>query len=68
MLQKENKSSKFYLESELMEVLKTLLPLHSVYVIGINKEKKNRTAFISPASVHKQKTISYTLLIIGYKA
>ncbi|MEN3324941.1 hypothetical protein VP395_14475 [Mariniflexile soesokkakense] len=67
MLQNVKKSPKFYLESELIEILKTLLPLHSVYVIGVNKEKNNRSVFLSPACIHKQKTIIYTLLIIGYK-
>jgi len=62
-----NTQTKFYLESELIEVLKTLLALHSVYVIGMNKEKKNRDVFLSPACVDKQNTIIYTLLIIGYK-
>ncbi|PKQ45950.1 hypothetical protein [Confluentibacter flavum] len=64
---KANTQTKFYLESKLIGLLKTILPLHSVYVIGVNKEKKNRAVFLSPVYADKQKTVIYTLLIIGDK-
>ncbi|OYX26949.1 MAG: hypothetical protein B7Z06_04915 [Flavobacteriales bacterium 32-35-8] len=60
-------TTKFPLQQELLAVIKKELPLHSVYTISVYKEKKNRAVFLSPACIHKQKTIIYTLLIIGYK-
>jgi len=59
--------TKFPLQEELLDLLKKLLPLHSVYVIGVHKERKKQKAYLSPQNVTFQKTVTYTLLIITYK-
>ena len=60
-------TTKFPLQQELLAVIKKELPLHSVYTISVYKEKKKQDVLLSPVSAHAQKTIIYTLLIIGYK-
>tara|TARA_R110002050_G_scaffold243115_1_gene379508 strand:+ start:33514 stop:34383 length:870 start_codon:yes stop_codon:yes gene_type:complete len=64
---KANVSTKFHLKKELLNLLKELLPLHSVYVIGVNKEKKQQNVYLLPQRVTSQKLVTYTLLIITYK-
>ncbi|PKV51877.1 hypothetical protein ATE84_3977 [Aquimarina sp. MAR_2010_214] len=59
--------TQFPLQEELLDLLKKLLTLHSVYVIGYNKEKKQQNVYLLPQSVISQKVVTYTLLIITYK-
>ena len=59
--------TKFPLDKELLDLLKKLLPLHSVYVISIYKEKKKQNGYLSPQNEISQKSVTYTLLIITYK-
>ena len=63
----EKTLTKFTLQEELLTLLKKLLPLHSVYVISIDKEKKQQNVYLSPQSVTSQKVVTYTLLIITHK-
>ncbi|MEN3324448.1 hypothetical protein VP395_11975 [Mariniflexile soesokkakense] len=60
-------STKFPLQQELLTLIKKKLPLHAVYVIGVNTDKKKQHIFLSPISTYPQKTVIYTLLIIGYR-
>lgn len=55
------------LQKELLDLLRELLPLHSVYVISAFKEKKKQNVYISPGITTSQKAMTYTLLIITYK-
>lgn len=64
---KASSPTKFHFKKELLNLLKELLPLHSVYVIGYNKEKKRQNVYLLPQSVSSQKAVTYTLLIITYK-
>ena len=57
----------FPLQEELLDLLKKLLPLHSVYVISIQKEKKKQDVFLSPIGTNPQKLVIYTLFIITHK-
>jgi hypothetical protein len=59
--------TKFPLSKELLELLKQLLPLHSVNVISVQKEKKKKEFFLSPKCTSPQKLVIYTLLIITHK-
>ncbi|MFI1770635.1 hypothetical protein [Thalassobellus citreus] len=54
--------TKFPFQMELLNLLKELLPLHSVYAIGYNKEKKRQNVYLSPQSASSQKAVTYTLL------
>lgn len=60
--------TQFPLQKELLDLLKKLLPLHSVYVIGVYKEKKKQHIYLAPKSVTSQKVVTYTLLIITHKS
>jgi len=60
-------STKSALQKELIDLMKKLIPLHSVYVIGVNKEKKNQNVYLSPQSLTTEKLYIYTLLIITHK-
>jgi hypothetical protein len=57
----------YSLKKELLDLLKELLPLHSVYVISVQKEKKKQEVFLSSKCTNPQKLVIYTLLIITYK-
>jgi len=59
--------TKFPLQKELIDLLNQLLPLHSVYVINVQKEKKQQELFLSSKCTSPQKLAIYTLLIITYK-
>ena len=59
--------TQFPLQKELIDLIKRELPLHSVYVISLNKEKKQRNVYLSSQSVSSQKVVTYTLLIITHK-
>jgi hypothetical protein len=59
--------TQFPLQKELLDLLKKLLPLHSVYVIGVYKKKKKQHIYLAPQNVSSQKAVIYTLLIITYK-
>jgi len=67
MKNKTKISTKFPLQEELLDLLKKLLPLHSVNVISVQKEKKKQEIFLSPICTNPQKLVTYTLLIITYK-
>lgn len=58
---------KIPLKKEILDLLKKLLPLHSVYVIGVNKESKKQHVHLSPQRVSSQKLVTFTLLVITYK-
>ncbi len=62
-----NISTQFPLQEDLLELLKTMLSLHSVYVIGNIKEKKKQNVNLFPQSINSEALITYTLLIICYK-
>ena len=64
---KAQKTPKHPYQKKLLDLLKKLLPLHSVYVISVYKEKKKQNVYLSPQSVSSQKVVTYTLLIITYK-
>jgi hypothetical protein len=64
---KAKTQTKFPLQNELLDLLKELLPLHSVYVISVQKEKKKQEVFLSSKCTNPQKLVIYTLLIITYK-
>lgn len=67
MERKTNTPKEFPLQEELLELLKKLIPLHSVYVLSVNKEKKKQHVYLSPQKITFQKQIIYTLLIITHK-
>ncbi|MEC3905966.1 hypothetical protein VOI54_02940 [Tamlana sp. 2201CG12-4] len=64
---KTENTTQFPLQKELLALLKELLPLHSVYVLSIYKEKKKQNTFLSPQSITSEGVVTYTLLIITYK-
>lgn len=59
--------TEFPLQKEILDLLKKLLPLHSLYVISVNEERKEQNVYLSPQSVSSQKAVTFTLLIITYK-
>lgn len=59
--------TEFPLQKEILDLLKKLLPLHSLYVISVNEERKEQNVYLSPQSVSSQKVVTFTLLIITYK-
>ena len=67
MNQKTKTPREFPLQGELLDILKKHVPLHAVYVIGIQKEKKKQELFLSPIATHPKKRVTYTLLIITHK-
>jgi len=67
MAQKTKTPTKFPLQKELLDILKRFLPLHSVYVISIQKEKQQQEIFLSPIATIPQKLVIYTLFIITHK-
>lgn len=67
MKHKTKTPTNYPLKKELLDLLKKLLPLHSVYVIGVYKEKKKQNIYLAPQSVTSQKMVTYTLLIITHK-
>jgi len=67
MKEDTNIPTQFPLQKELLDLLKELLPLHSVYVISVQKEKKKQEVFLSSKCTNPQKLVIYTLLIITYK-
>ena len=56
-----------HFQEELLKLIQKEIPLHSVYVIGIQSEKQTRKTYLKPKSKTKSSKASYTLLIIGYK-
>ena len=58
----------FPFREELMKMLQIELPLHSVYVIGNQTEKKEGSIFLNPSSEVNRISVDYTLLIIGHRA
>ncbi|MFZ2283559.1 MAG: hypothetical protein WAV86_06760 [Lutibacter sp.] len=67
MKHKTKTPTKFPLQEELLDLLKQLLPLHSVNVISVQKEKKKQEVFLSSKCTSPQKLVIYTLLIITHK-
>lgn len=67
MKHKAKTPTKFPLQEELLDLLKKLLPLHSVNVISVQKEKKKQEVFLSSKCMNQQKLVIYTLLIITHK-
>ncbi|PKP07923.1 MAG: hypothetical protein CVU08_15545 [Bacteroidetes bacterium HGW-Bacteroidetes-3] len=67
MKHKTKTPTKFSLQEELLDLLKKFLPLHSVNVISVKKEKKKQEIFLSPICTNPQKLVTYTLLIITHK-
>jgi len=67
MRHKTKTPTKFPLQKELLDLLKQLLPLHSVYVISAYKEKKKQHMYLAPQNVTLPKVVTYTLLIVTYK-
>ncbi|WP_142783751.1 hypothetical protein [Changchengzhania lutea] len=60
-------TTKSPLQKELLELLKKLLPLHSVYVLSVFKERKKQNIYLSPQGKTFKKEITYTILIITHK-
>ncbi|WP_142785707.1 hypothetical protein [Changchengzhania lutea] len=60
-------TTKSPLLKELLELLKELVTLHSVYVLSVLKEKKKQNTYLSPQNVTSRKIVTYTLLIITHK-
>ena len=56
-----------HLKMELIKLLKTLIPLHSVYIIGINKDKRKENNYLLPLNRSTKKFVTFTLLIISIK-
>ncbi|OGS72632.1 MAG: hypothetical protein A3F91_06870 [Flavobacteria bacterium RIFCSPLOWO2_12_FULL_35_11] len=67
MTHKTKISTHFPYKKELLEQIKKVLPLHSVYVISVYKETKKQEIFLSPPCINPEKFITYTLLIISHK-
>jgi hypothetical protein len=61
-------STKLPFKEELIDLIKKELPLHSVYVISVHKEKRKQEIFLLPNCTSPQKTVTYTLLVIGQKS
>ena len=59
--------TKFPLKDELLGLLRSLISVHSVYVIHLNNTKKRHVAFLSPKSKQEHLEAIYTLLIVGNK-
>jgi len=62
-----NNPTAFPMQEELLGVLKKMLPLHAVYVIGIQKEAQQQQLFLAPIGTQPQKQVIYTLCIITQK-
>ncbi|WP_111308666.1 hypothetical protein [Confluentibacter sediminis] len=60
-------NKKHPLEKEVIGLLKDLLPLHSIYVISVNTEKRKQDVYLPPSNATTQKVVTYTLLIICHK-
>lgn len=58
---------KFPYRKALIALIKKEVPLHSVYVIGVYKEKQTQNIYLFPQSVNSQRVITYTLLLITHK-
>ncbi|MFI0431288.1 hypothetical protein [Mariniflexile sp. HMF6888] len=58
---------KFPYQKALIALIKKEVPLHSVYVISVYKEKQTQNVYLFPESVNSQKVITYTLLLITHK-
>lgn len=67
MKHKTKNPTHFPFQKELLDLIKKVLPLHSVYVISIYKETKKQDIFLSPPCTNPKKFITYTLLIISHK-
>lgn len=60
-------TSKFPLQQELLDLLRNLVSIHSVYIIYMNNSKKKQVAYLSPKSKQSRVEAIYTLLIVGHK-
>lgn len=58
---------KFPYRKTLIALIKKEVPLHSVYVISVYKEKQTQNVYLFPQSVNSQRVITYTLLLITHK-
>lgn len=58
---------KFPYRKALIALIKKEVPLHSVYVISVYKEKQTQNIYLFPQSVNSQRVITYTLLLITHK-
>ncbi|WP_308990440.1 hypothetical protein QLS71_003015 [Mariniflexile litorale] len=59
--------TKFPLQKKLLLLLKSLIPLHSVYVINMDKCKNKQVTYLPPQSKQIHLEAIYTLLIVGNK-
>lgn len=59
---------KFPFRDELIKLIQMELPLHSVYVIGMETTKKRQKVFLYPLPVMPQETVTYTLLVVGHRS
>ncbi|MBP0905863.1 hypothetical protein ACFSKN_14965, partial [Mariniflexile gromovii] len=60
--------TKFPLQKNLLALLKSLIPLHSVYVINMNVCKNKQVTNLTPKSKQAHMEAIYTLLIVADKA
>ena len=61
-------NKKFPFQKELISLIKKEVPIHSVYVIKLNKNKSKQIAYLTPKSEHSQVEAIYTIFIVGNKA
>jgi hypothetical protein len=62
-----DKVTHYPFKDELLCLLKRELPLHSVYVISIYKQKEKQKIYLSPSCANPQLFVTYTLLLVSYK-
>ncbi|GGK32787.1 hypothetical protein GCM10007962_28900 [Yeosuana aromativorans] len=67
MPMKAKAPAKFPLQKELLDLLKNLVPLHSVYVIGMDTSKNKHIHYLHTKSKQEHLEAIYTLLIVGNK-
>ncbi|MFD0989795.1 hypothetical protein ACFQ1R_06790 [Mariniflexile jejuense] len=60
-------STKFPLQTELLVLLQSLIPLHSVYIIHMNTCKSKHLTYLSPKDKQIYLEAVYTLLLVGDK-
>jgi hypothetical protein len=64
---KTKTTTEFPLQAEIIALIQTEIQLHSVYVIGVNKERKKQKVYLAPQNISSKKKVIFTLLIITYK-